>query len=272
MVTEAEIEIKGPWRLIFQILKTPRTLINLILGAIVFIIVIGGIVGTAAWFLAEPLGIDKKAFAHTFIRYRSDGLVTFSPKLADLTPSRGVLLSTANKDVFYIGAVMHRTLSENTSPLEQKITDGLNGRFIIANPTGAYYSANRSLFAPNDDVFDTQLANTIYGFLRLKKNLGKAGAKGSIQLRITDKVFSNAQYFYDPKEKSGRLIVVSRLDYRDADEMPAFLFSSTSTEGVLETYLDSAERLWKDSEPVEDWARKSKNLEWIRKIHPDFTP
>lgn len=218
------------------------------IGIILAVVVLS--VLSFAWHL-DPVVLVESGFQSALL-----GLKGFDTSSERLAGTRLDLLSKSKKEVFYVGAVFYRTLDENKREVISAIKRGVKVRFLIADPRGRYFDANAAFFGQSITKLKKEFDTTIDGYRDVKAGLGTDATYGlgSIELRVTDSVFPNAFYFYDPDSTDGHLVMVVRNFGRNAPEMPVFHLVKTNS-GIMEAYFASAKEVWNQAKPFEEWEK-----------------
>lgn len=230
-----------------QLLKTGLTVIGLVL-----VFLIGLFLISIPLFLI--LRIDPVVFVQSAFTSSRAGLIDFAPRVEELYGERLRRLDAAQNEILFVGVTLYRSPQETKKAITGALQRGVKIRMLIADPYGQWYSANASMFGQTADDLRTETLNTIRGYSEIAQSVhGKADYnQGSLELRLIDRVFPNAFYFYDPADAGGSLIMVARSFDLNSPEMPGFHFAKTAG-GVLDPYFASCKQLWDAAEKYEVW-------------------
>jgi len=207
------------------------------------------------------LRIDPTIFLRSKLKAGQIGLIDYAHRSTEFSAERSNLIATSKNEVFYVGTVFYRTPKENDKAILEQIKNGVHFKFLVADPRGIHFAANASFFGDTSEGLAEESEDTFEGYLKIKKQADQAQYKsGSIELRLVDRVFPSALYFYDPRDPHGQLELVARDFDVNAPEMPSFRFAATAG-GVVERYFQSAQELWNLATPYESWIAGPNNGE-----------
>ncbi len=188
--------------------------------------------------------IDPTVFVQSKIRSAQIGLVDYAPNSEEFSDDRVRFLKDAETEVLLIGTVLYRTPKEARGAIVDAVKRGVKVYLLVADPDGAHYPANASFFRDSTAELKKEFEATIAGYLTIRADLQPHGVlPGEFELRIVDRVFPSAMYFYDAQTPKGKLVLVARDFDKNAPEMPAFLFQTTAG-GPVTRYYQSAKELW----------------------------
>jgi hypothetical protein len=225
------------------------------------LIVIGFIGIVALMLLITPLSlilhIDPTVFITSWVKGAKAGLVDFEPKIERLYDDRIALLDKAQKELLFVGVTLYRSPQETRRSIIEALNRGVKVRLLVADPYGSWYKANASMFGSSEEELREETLATIRGYARILAEMPSTPSynQAPLELRLVNRVFPNAFYFYDPDSSNGHLIMVARSFDINSPEMPGFHFAKIAG-GVLDTYFQSCKELWDKATPYENWKKQ----------------
>lgn len=159
------------------------------------------------------------------------------------------LVEECQRDVFFVGASMYVTLQVRKDLIFERMQQGVHFRFLVADPNGSTFDANAAMFGQTREQLQTEITNTITGFREIASRW--AGVRdgivelkrGSISLRVADRVFPTGFYFFDTSATPLDMLIVPHGMGKDAPELPAYKIPAHHPR-VIKNYLKQHESVW----------------------------
>ena len=174
------------------------------------------------------------------------GLVDYNRDSSALD-HKAAWIRAAKREVWMIGATMHYTLSNCGQLILERVAAGLDVYLLIADPDGLDYESTARSFGQNRARLLSETTMTLDGCRDIARRLREA--KGSLQVRVMDRVFTSGVYFFDPQAEDGTMLLVPHIPGHDAPVVPGFLFRRVKG-GLLEHYFEIYRSVWNGSGKV----------------------
>jgi hypothetical protein len=165
------------------------------------------------------------------------------------------LVEECQRDVFFVGASMYVTLQARKDLIFERMQQGVHFRFLIADPDGTTLGANAAMFGQTPQQLQTEISNTISGFRDIASRWSAAQdsiaelKRGSISLRVADRVFATGFYFFDTSATPLDMLIVPHGMGKDAPELPAYKIPAHHPR-VIKNYLSQHESVWATAKDV----------------------
>jgi len=174
--------------------------------------------------------LTPKTGADTFLRKRGD------------FPRMEQLIDKARSDIWVAGVTLD-TMVTMTGAFESKMRQGCNIRFLALAPDGEALQAAARYFGSDPEF----TAGRVRGNLETIASRIKRTEKGSMEIRVLDRVFPTGYLITDPSSSRGQMIVQLYLYCWSAETAPLFELSKTDDPQWFSTYFYQFEKAWNDA-------------------------
>jgi hypothetical protein len=245
-------ELKGAWAIAYHLIENPRLILMAGIQIFLLILVITITCCGAILAISKYYSLAPATYINAYLKTPKAGLIDFRAKSQELDTYKWEHLTSAKKEIFFIGVAMHLTLSQDH---ERDILDGVNKgvnyKFLVADPCGSHFKSNAAMFngAIGDHLDHAKI--TIQTYFRIANQIASLKIKppGSIELKTLDAPIPLAAYFFDPTEKDGSVEIVTRLPNSGAPQMPGLVFGKVA-DGLLDAYYAEWSKVWSNSTPT----------------------
>lgn len=175
---------------------------------------------------------------------------SFKPKMgADMFlkkrrsfPRMELLINEAKNELWVAGVTLD-TMVTTASDFKYKMEQGCNLRFLALSPEGEALQLAAKYFSTNPDTLIIRIRNN----LRTLASRLKSPEKGSIEIRILDRVFPTGYFIADPYSPKGRMIVQMYFYHVYVEEAPLFELSKEEETEWFSIFLRQFENAWNDA-------------------------
>jgi len=152
------------------------------------------------------------------------------------------LINEARNDLWVSGITLD-LMATLVRTFDSKMKEGCNIRFMALDPEGdsLQMAARFQGQHPNLDPF------RIGSNLTMIASGLKSTGRGTVEIKVLDRVFTTGYFIVDPLGPRGRMIVQLYLYHIDPEDSPLFELSKEEDPQWFSTYLNQFEMAWSDA-------------------------
>ncbi len=209
----------------------------------------GLIIGLGAVFAAN----------YEHILFKDTGLIRYFHASNDFLGQSGSFLSSAKKEIWFVGVDFHITASDRQQLILKKLSEGVKVRFLVFDPDSPFLGNMAQDYDQTPQVLTSECLDGIQSIIALRdiwlKEQSSQAYPDGLQIRLFEDVPHARFYLVDPDDTKAKSFYIPYMNHENSPVLPGYLLSNISG-GVIHEYLPGVRKLWNSAQPIEVYEQR----------------
>jgi hypothetical protein len=194
------------------------------------------------------IGLGVVFFAnYQNILLKDTGLIKYYRRSKDFPAQIDKQIGASQQEIWFVGLNFNITAGQERPALLDKLSKGLNIRFLILNPRSTRIGDLAPDFDQSPAELRSECEKSLQSILELRRvwqeDASKSSTPGELEIRVLEMPPHARFYVFDPARTQGTTLYIPYMNKINSPDLPGYLLENVDS-GVFGSYFGGIKKLW----------------------------